>query len=63
MIFSLFIQINNLNFQNLNIIKDNEAINKVLPPFPSLILANRIIKITPMKFKLSVQLKENHYGK
>jgi len=40
----LFIQIDN---SNLNIIHDNEAMNRVVSPSSSLIIANRIIRIIP----------------
>jgi len=53
----LFIQINN---PYLNIIQDNEVIKTVVPPPPSLVLANRIRRIIPMKFKLIVQLMKDH---
>jgi len=42
---SLFIQIDNSNLLNLNIIRDNEAINRIVPPSPNLVLANRITMI------------------
>ena len=45
MAYILFTQIDNLNLSNLNIIQDNEAINRVVPPSPSLVLVNRIIII------------------
>ena len=53
----LFIQINN---PYLNIIQDNEVIKTVIPPPPSLVLANRIRRIIPMKFKPIVQLMKDH---
>ena len=42
MAFSLFIEIDN---PNLNIIQDNEVINRIVPPFPSLVLGNIITRI------------------
>ena len=41
---SIFIQIDN---PNLNIIKDNEALNRVISSSPSLALANKITRIIP----------------
>ena len=54
---SLFITIENLN---MNIIQYNEIINRAITPFPNLVLANRITRIIPIKFKLIVQFKGNH---
>ena len=50
----LFIQIDNPNISNLNIIQDNDAINRVVPPFLRLVLANRITRIISDEIKLIV---------
>ena len=60
---SLSIQIDDLNLLNLNIIQDNKGINRVVPPFPSLILANRITRIIPNEIQANCTIKRGSTGK
>jgi len=53
---SLFIQIDN---PNLNIVQDNEAINKVVPPFLNLVLAN-INKDLTNEIQTNCTIKGDH---
>ena len=57
---SLFIQIDN---QNLNIIHDNEAINRVAPTSIRLVLTNRITRIIPKKIQANCTIKRGPLGK
>ena len=42
---------------NMNIIQDNEAINRILPPFLGLALANRIRRILPNEIQINYTIK------
>jgi len=57
---SLFIQIDDPNHSNLNITQDNETINRIVFPYPSLVLANRIIRIVPNEIQTIAQLRGDH---
>ena len=57
---SIFIQIDN---PNLNIIKDNEALNRVISSSPSLALANKITRIIPNEIQANCTIKEGSLGK
>ena len=51
---NLFIQIDN---SNLNIIQDNEPINRLILHYSSLVLANRITRIIPNKIQANCRIK------
>jgi len=55
--YNLLIQIDNPKLLNLNIIQDNVAINRVVPPSLSLVLASRITKIIPNKVQANCTIK------
>ena len=57
---SLFIQIDN---PNLNITQDNEEINRVLSPFLSLVLTNKITRIISNEIQANCTIKGNYYEK
>jgi len=59
----LFIQIDNPNISNLNIIQDNDAINRVVPPFLRLVLANRITRIISDEIQANCIIKGGPLGK
>jgi len=60
MTYDLFIQVDN---PNLNIIQNNEAINRVAPPSLSLVLANIITRITSNEIQASCIIKRRSLRK